>query len=612
MKIAAMRALSAMALLLGSAPCAAHPAEARPTLIRQANVFDGERTLGTRDVLIGNGRILAIGLHIKPPANARIVDGAGKTLLPGLIDAHVHAYAGLDAPLLFGVTTQLDMFMLPEAARATKARMAAGTNTDSADLYTAGYLATVPGGHGTEYGMPVPTIARPEEAEAWVQARIAEGSDYIKLIEEPGTAFHQTLPTLDFATMRAIIAAAHRHGKLAVVHAEDEHSAEQAINAGADGLMHLFHDRDGGRAFAELAHAHHVFVTPTYVVFEAFSTRAGSAAMLRDTDFGQYLPKEARDMIMHSGGSVPAGQLDAVMRANITALRDAKVPILAGTDSGNPGTWYGLSLHRELQLLVQAGLTPAEALTAATAASARAFRLADRGRIAPGLKADLLLVDGDPAQNIVATRKIVEVWKDGVSANPLREQARAKAAAADREAAATPLATLPADGRIGVATTTGGSKATLAAPVGVWMPTTDALAGGKSTVAFTPGTGTPDGQPSLLLSGALNPGFAFPWAGIFYQPGDKPFTPVNLAAVKRIVFRARGMGSFALFGFSTATGRRPVVVPFGVSNDWSEISIPIAQLSGFDPGQTQGIAIVASGAQGPFQIEIADIRLLDH
>ena len=89
------------------------------------------------------------------------------------------------------------------------------------------------------------------------------------------------------------------------------------------------------------------------------------------------------------------------------------MPILAGTDAPNPGTAHGASIHRELELLVRAGLSPLEALRAATSVPARAFALHDRGRIAPGLRADLVLVDGDPTRDILATRNIVAIWKLG-------------------------------------------------------------------------------------------------------------------------------------------------------------------------------------------------------
>lgn len=94
--------------------------------------------------------------------------------------------------------------------------------------------------------------------------------------------------------------------------------------------------------------------------------------------------------------------------------------MMAGTDAPSPGTAYGASQHGELELLVGAGLTPLQALVAATSAPARAFRLADCGRIGPGLRADLVLVEGDPDRDITATRRIVGVWKRGVAVERVR------------------------------------------------------------------------------------------------------------------------------------------------------------------------------------------------
>jgi imidazolonepropionase-like amidohydrolase len=106
----------------------------------------------------------------------------------------------------------------------------------------------------------------------------------------------------------------------------------------------------------------------------------------------------------------------------IRAMAARGVPVLAGTDSPAPGATYGASLHGEMELLVRAGLTPTQALMAATSAPARAFGLDDRGRIAPGLRADLLLVEGDPTADILHTRRIVKIWKRGVEAKRLRAE----------------------------------------------------------------------------------------------------------------------------------------------------------------------------------------------
>jgi imidazolonepropionase-like amidohydrolase len=99
---------------------------------------------------------------------------------------------------------------------------------------------------------------------------------------------------------------------------------------------------------------------------------------------------------------------------NVGRLVDAGVTMLAGTDAPNPGTVFGASLHRELELLVRCGMTPAQALSAATTAPASVFNLADRGRIAPGQRADLVLVTGDPLTDVTATRAIEWIWRAGV------------------------------------------------------------------------------------------------------------------------------------------------------------------------------------------------------
>lgn len=124
------------------------------------------------------------------------------------------------------------------------------------------------------------------------------------------------------------------------------------------------------------------------------------------------------------------GQANHCMSAMtaILPLSAAHVPILAGTDVGNAGTAPGASLHGELEYLVEAGLTPQQALVAATSAPATAFHLADRGRIAPGLQADLLLVNGDPTADIKATRDILAIWKAGASVDRQAWLQRVKAA----------------------------------------------------------------------------------------------------------------------------------------------------------------------------------------
>lgn len=587
------------------------PTAPAQTLIRHVTVFDGVQKQVDRSVLIEGGKIIDANYRGKLLPKMRIVDGRGKTLLPGLIDSHVHAYAGQDDALLFGVTTQLDMFSPPSATRAVRERMARGDNAAMSDVFTSGFLATVPKGHGTEYGLPVPTLAKPEEADAWVAARIAEGSDFIKIVDEPGTIIGRPVPTLDVPTIRALVVAAHKRGKLAVVHAQTLATATESIEAGADGLVHLFADKDGGAAFAKLAKDKGAFIVPTYAVLEVFSGRSGTANLLGYPPLSGLLPKEATDTVRQSFGADRSAKLDSIEAANLSALIKAGVPILAGTDAGNPGTWYGLSLHREMDLLVKGGLSPMQALSAATAAPAKAFRLTDRGWIATGLKADMVLVEGDPTRTIADVHNIVEIWKDGAPVSPLRA-ARREAMSKHAVAVALPPIALTADGRIAQFSTVQG-KAVVKSPFGAgWDVSTDSIVGGNSTLAISIGDQAPNGQTALVLTGEIKPDYLAPWAGIAFYPADQQFRPANLGSAKALRFWARGEGKgFAVMGFSPSGGRRPSISPITVGKDWTEVTLRFAQLANFDPTNAQMLLIGATQQDGPFHLEIADVRLVN-
>src|SRR5690606_5071778 len=130
----------------------ATPVHARQsaTVFRDARVFDGEAVHERTDVLVENGRIARIGPRLEAPAGAVVVDAAGKTLLPGLIDAHTHTFGdGLQQAIIFGVTTHLDMFTDHRLVRQLRDEQEAGNVAERADIFSAGTLVTAPGGHGT-------------------------------------------------------------------------------------------------------------------------------------------------------------------------------------------------------------------------------------------------------------------------------------------------------------------------------------------------------------------------------------------------------------------------------------------------------------------------------
>ena len=140
-------------------------------LFRDARVFDEAQVLPRASVLVRNGRIAEVGPQVQAPASARVIDARGKTLLPGLIDSHTHVFGPevLRAALVFGVTTELDMFMIVGELASIREDLALAETLDIADLRSAGTLVTAPGGHGTVYGVSIPRISSPEQALAFVK-----------------------------------------------------------------------------------------------------------------------------------------------------------------------------------------------------------------------------------------------------------------------------------------------------------------------------------------------------------------------------------------------------------------------------------------------------------
>jgi imidazolonepropionase-like amidohydrolase len=366
------------------------PPSANSFAIRDVRLFDGERTLPRTTVLVRDGRIAAVGPDTRIPAGLAVVDGSGKTLLPGLIDSHVHVFPGAQSNALrFGVTTELDMFSTrPDFPRWREQRTSL-RQVGEADTWSAGIGVTVPGGHPNKW-VPenMPRFGPGTSADAFVSERIAAGSDYIKLIIEDNAALdpEHRLPTLTTDQVCAVIAAAHARGKLSVAHATAQSNALTAIDCGANGLAHTFVDAPASDELVRRAKSKGVFFISTVT--------------LLDTTLKMDNP------LVHAGDFENA--LESLRR-----LHAAGVPLLAGTDSPAPGTAHGATLHREIANLVKAGLTPAEALAAASSLPAGIFGLRDRGRIQPGARADLLLVAGDPTANIEDTLHIEAVWKNG-------------------------------------------------------------------------------------------------------------------------------------------------------------------------------------------------------
>jgi imidazolonepropionase-like amidohydrolase len=417
-----MKGRGTIALALWLALAVFAPAQSREDtfVVRGVRVFDGTTIMEDQTVVIASGKIAAIGTPVDVPAGAIDLPGKDRTLLPGLIDSHVHVGIGaavdaLQQSLTFGVTTVLDMWTTPVFSKWKEIE-----NADRADLASirgAGNGATVPGGHPTQMdggagARFIPTLSTPAEADAFVAARIAEGSDFIKIIYGDQAVFGRALPTLDEPTIAALVAAAHARGRLTVAHISDERHARGAIAAGVDGLAHLFVGTTVSPDFGRFVASKGAFVIPTLAVLRWMCGMADGPNIAKDASSLKRIQPQFRNLL-----NVPMSSPVAscgVLSQVIQQLVDAGVPILAGTDAPVPGSAHGASLHWELEHLVEAGMTPTAALAAATSVPARAFRMTDRGRIAPGLRADLLLVEGDPSREIRDTRRIVAIWKRGL------------------------------------------------------------------------------------------------------------------------------------------------------------------------------------------------------
>ena len=523
-----------------------------------AKIFDGAAFRPHHDVWVENGRIRSVGQELDLPGDLPRIDGRGRTLMPGLIDSHVHAFGtALQDALRFGVTSVLDQGNEPTAADSKRAARETLAPGDEADFFTAGMLATAAGGHGTHVDMAVEPVGGHTEAVAWVQARKAEGSDWIKIVYEEGLAYGPAIPTLDRETIAALIAAAHAEGLLAVMHVSTLDHALEAVELGADGLVHVWADALIDEVQAARIAAAGVFVVPTLSVITA------------------------------RGG--PLSAMGATAIENTRRLHAAGVRLLAGTDAPNVGTAFGVSLHRELQLLVRAGLTNADALAAATALPATAFGIEDRGRIEAGQIADLVLVDGDLEHDVSASTRITAIWKDGYRLDH----------SADEETSTMPASQITLisnfDDGIGVSFGLG------------WQVTTDQVRGGLSTAELSVPEGT------LRVTGEVVAGesaFAFPWSGAIYFPGPQPMQPVDFSDREVLRFRTRGDGrTYVVMLFDGSGASPPPALPFRAPAEWTDVEIPLARFPTAMPGAIGGLAFAATMIPGTYAFELDDVEI---
>lgn len=434
------------------------------TIIHSVTIFDGLEAEANSTVVFDNANGLIESISSSTSdyhANEGddVIDGSGCTVIPGLIDAHVHVHGlhvpdGADPsevtkqPLRAGVTTICDMHSPPsevhkiwqlsdeEVAEARK-RGHSG-RVSMTDVKSSLLAATIKGGWPKPIVLsqnPTPELIAAvdkwpnvtvETAADYVQSTKAQGAHYIKLMQEDCCSMAWetgSVPSASMELQEAVVDASRKHGLKVYAHATNLKDTMSVLRAGVDGLTHTFYDQPPTQELVELYKKTGACLIPTLVVL---SSLTGEAQDDRDkfaelgAKYGVIVDDGTRGIIQASAAlASPTAKLQHAWDS-VRVLKQAGIDIVAGTDSllGLHGTAMGASLWMELdQYVKQCGLTAAEALSSATAVSARRFGFEDRGEVKIGKRADLLLVKGEPHVNIEhlwTGEGVVGVWKQGI------------------------------------------------------------------------------------------------------------------------------------------------------------------------------------------------------
>lgn len=376
-------------------------------------IFDGEEFIDADTVIVEDGEITGVGTDLDV-GDIPAADAGGRTLLPGLIDAHVHhAHSHAGPALRFGTTSMLEMGH-PSNDRFVEHIREIRDDREQfaeADVWTGGTFVTVEGGHTTGNG-DFPLVDDDTDIDEFIAERVAYGADYVKLIVESG--WDDPLPTLSPEQVEAIVEAVHSHDLLAVAHAVSWPDVQTTTETGVDVLAH---SPTGGPVDAEIvadiAERGIAVIATLTLASQGCAHDVGELA--DDAELEPYLPAGA---LAELGRHEPSECHTELFQQNldaVTALHEAGVPILAGTDVNmhDPDIVAGVSMFHEMELLHEAGLSLPDVLKAATSAPADVFGLDDRGRVAEGLRADLLLVDADLDEAAPEPTDVVAIWKNG-------------------------------------------------------------------------------------------------------------------------------------------------------------------------------------------------------
>tara|TARA_B110000858_G_scaffold196853_1_gene256693 strand:- start:2689 stop:4053 length:1365 start_codon:yes stop_codon:yes gene_type:complete len=390
-------------------------------------------------VVIRDGRITAVGSRETTPipAGAELIDVSGKSIIPGLVNLHVH-YRGeradvesqFNAQLYYGVTTARSTGSdSPEAVEFLLEANAG--RPDYPRAYTAGYGFSHPGGFNAA-GRNAP--ATEDEAREMVRKQVALGAQFIKMwvndVAQPGLKIRPEIRA-------AIIDEAIRNGALPVAHIDGEADGIQLMQVGLRDFLHstVLTFGPGGNApvddpvpsseFLQLAVENDVVFTPTLSIIQLgwyFAAHPellddpGLRAAIRPDALARWDSPERRAEVVDGANFEDSKAAFRQLQDFLKMIHDAGIQVAIGTDSGTTNVPFGWSLHREMAIYVEAGLTPMQAIVAATATGAAQMPPlgeADFGTLVSGKVADLIVLDADPLVDISNTQKIDRVMRLG-------------------------------------------------------------------------------------------------------------------------------------------------------------------------------------------------------
>ena len=419
---------------------AASSLSAEVTVFKNFTLIDGTgRPAAARSaMIIDNGRIAWVGpvARLKSPASAQVVDLRNKYVMPGIIDLHVHLGATIDLEqsekfftrenvekdlktyASYGVTTVFSMGTDKDLIFDIRAEQRAGRPTMTR-VYTAGQGFVFKGGYGGLAGVnhPISSIA---EVEPMVAAQAAHHVDIIKLwMDNEFGAMPKEMP---YAFAKAIIDSAHRHHLRAVAHIFYLKDAQQLANFGIDGFVHSVRDKPVDQALIASMKEHGTWQVAATLSREASFVCETNAAFANDPFFTRGVSPDVvktlksaayQKAIRSSPRCKLYPQVLKTAENNLKAEADAGVKYGMGTDSGPPGRFPGYFSHWEMELMVQAGLTPMQVIIAATRNAAEFLRAKDLGTLQASKWADLIVLDKNPLDNIKNTRTIDAVYIAG-------------------------------------------------------------------------------------------------------------------------------------------------------------------------------------------------------